>query len=183
MAHWRDRLGSHRRRLEVIIPAAVYRVMPRPVHNALTTLGHLLTAGIAVTAIGRRPQVWRLQLYYHRVGALKLHRWLAGDYGPAHQHAFDMWAIALWGSGDEEIWMPDGGRTLRRIRPFVLRVYRDDIHRVVRVRSLWTLAFAGPSKRQGGYLMPDAETGKMALTYDLDAVQRHAWHPEPLGND
>ena len=108
-----------------------------------------------------RPYLWRMVV----AERVRLHLFLHGDHGCPHDHPFEFWAIALFGTAVEEVRWCAGeeiealtgtrtglGTIQRRIWPLVWRRYTaTTAHRILRPRLLLTLVVNGPYVRKWGF--------------------------------
>lgn len=93
--------------------------------------------------------IWDGEKY---IESFRLHRWHK-DLSElvVHSHPWDFCAIALWGSGEEELWDQDSEGRWRRHRRgiwwLIPRFYRhDQIHTFVSTNRLLTLVFTSEKR-------------------------------------
>ena len=124
------------------------------ISSARSRMGEIVRAELIRRADGR-PYLARLVF----ADRLRIHLFLAGDEGPPHDHPFDFWSVALFGTAGEEVSYPDRitgrpsrGVLHRRVWPLIPRRYlAEHSHRIVRPRLLITVVWNGRRRRPWGF--------------------------------
>lgn len=84
-----------------------------------------------------------------------LHLFIGDDAADPHDHPKDFVSIGLWGSYDEEVFVPDH-KWVHHRAPWFRKFGPTHVHRIVLCGAfVWTLVKVGPTLKDWGFYTPE----------------------------